>query len=138
MLISNTADMKCYFLVWHSRYSVAFWQGRSYKSHVVVFSIPCLRKSPTQCRKATALQTWVSFLLSGKECLGGGGMLSISREDTAILIPHHVCQSCAHHEDPPAQAVPSCPVHMSHNPFRQVLSQPCTGHYQQENQGENN
>lgn len=119
MLISNTADMKYYFLVWLSRYSVAFWQGRSCRSDVMVFYIPCPRKSPTQCRRATALQTWLScHLLSGKECLGRGGMLSISREDTAILISYHVCQSCAQHKDTPAQAVPSCPVHVFHDPFR--------------------
>lgn len=117
MLISNTADMKYYFLVWHSRYSVAFCQGSSCKSGVMVFYILCPKKSPTQCRRATALQTWVScHLLSGKECLGRGGMFSISREDTAILISYHVCQSCAQHKDSPAQAVPSCPVHVFHDP----------------------
>lgn len=54
----------------------------------MVFYIPCPWKSPTPCRRATALQTHISgHLLSGKECRGRGGKRQQGGHSNPNILP---------------------------------------------------
>jgi len=81
-----------------------------------------------QRRRATAFQTRVSDCLpSGKVCLERGGMLSIGREDTLILISHRAHENCAYTGTLSSSQCPAAQLICSLVPLGRCLQNPGVG-----------